>query len=147
MQALLVAYLDAVGLSEGVQARVWKKAQLTLAQVRVLRRLAKQPQTLGEVGAELGVSPTSMTRLVDRLEERGLVQRRRDGEDRRCVTAALLPAGRALVADLPLLAGTPIWHAAQGLAPRQKKRIAQAFNEFVSAVRAVELAETEVSLN
>ena len=149
LRVLLRAYLDAVGLSEGIQARVWRKAQLTLAQVRVLRRLAKEPKTLGELGADLGLSPTSMTRLIDRLEERGLVERRRDGDDRRRVTAVLLPAGSALVADLPLLQGTSIWQAAQRLSPPQKKRIAAAFAEFVSAVRAVELADSqaEMSLN
>ena len=138
VRAFLRAYLDAVGLSEGIQTRLWKSAQVTLAQVRVLHRLAAEPRTLGELGAELGLSPTSITRVVDRLEERGLLERRRGGDDRRRVTAVLLPAGRKLVAALPLLRGTPIWEAAQRLSPEERQRIGAAMREFVSAVRAVE---------
>src|ERR1700694_2582911 len=79
---LLRAYLDAVTLSEALQPRIWHAAELTLAQVRVLRRLAKQPRSLGQLGADLVLAPPSMTRLVDRLEERGLIERRRDEEGR-----------------------------------------------------------------
>ena len=133
--ALLRAYLDAVGLSEGVQSRIWKAAMLTLAQIRVLRRLARGPRALGELAVELGISPTSMTRLIDRLEERGLVERRRDDPDRRRVVAALRPAGRDLVAAVPLLDGTPIWAAAENLAPDDRRRITAALQDFVGAVR------------
>jgi DNA-binding MarR family transcriptional regulator len=138
VRALLRAYLDALSLSENIQTRLWKRAQLTLAQVRVLHRLAPGPRTLGELGADLGLSPTSITRLMDRLEERGLVERRREGDDRRRVTAVLLPAGRDLVAALPLLRDTPIWEAAQRLSPQQRRRIGAAMREFVRAVLAVE---------
>ncbi len=138
VRALLSAYLDAVGLSESIQTRLWKSAQVTLAQVRVLRRLAREPRTLGELGSDLGLSPTSITRIVDRLEERGLVERRRGGDDRRRVTAVLLPAGQDILPALPLLDGTPIWEAAQRLSPEERQRIGAAMREFVSAVRAVE---------
>jgi len=143
VRALLRAYLDAVGLSEGIQARIWKAAQLTLAQVRVLRRLAPEPMALGELGASLGLSATSMTRLVDRLEERGLVGRRRDDDDRRRVTAVLTAAGRDLVGTLPLLGGTPIWEAAERLSPQQRTRIGKAMEEFVRAVREVDQERIE----
>src|SRR4030088_1059367 len=86
---LLRAYLDAVTLSEALQTRIWHAAELTLAQVRVLRRLIKKPQTLGQLGTELALAPPSVTRLVDRLEERGLIVRQRDLEDRRKVVATL----------------------------------------------------------
>lgn len=138
VRPLLQAYLDAVGLSEGVQSRIWKTAELTLGQLRVLRRLAQAPKSLGEVGAELSLSPTSVTRLIDRLEERGLVERRRDQGDRRRVEAALLPKGQELIAGLPVLGGTPIWEAAHRLTPRQRESIAAALRDFVQAVREVE---------
>jgi DNA-binding MarR family transcriptional regulator len=138
VRALLRAYLDAVALSESIQARIWKAAQLTLAQIRVLRRLVPRPMALGELGSDLGLSATSMTRLIDRLEERGLVERLREDDDRRRVTAALTAAGRDLIATLPLLGGTPIWEAAERLSPEQRERIGEAMREFVSAVREVD---------
>lgn len=43
---------------------------------------------------------SAMTRVIERLEDRGLVVRRGDIRDRRRVRVHLSPAGRALVADL-----------------------------------------------
>ena len=38
----------------------------------------------------------SMTRMLDRLEEKGLIQRERSSQDRRLVHLAITPAGEAL---------------------------------------------------
>jgi DNA-binding MarR family transcriptional regulator len=138
VRELLRAYLDAIAMIESVQTRIWKAARLTLGQLRVLRLLAQEPGSLSELGAELSLSPTSTTRLIDRLEERGLVERRRAGDDRRRVVAALTEEGRELTSGLPLLGGTPISKAAQNLSPAQRKRIASSFREFVEAVHDVE---------
>jgi DNA-binding MarR family transcriptional regulator len=144
---LLRAYLDAVTLSEALQTRIWHAAELTLAQVRVLRRLAKEPRTLGRLGADLMLAPPSMTRLVDRLEERGLIERRRDDEDRRKVLATLTPEGRRLVSAIPFLEGTPIRTAVDRMTIADRERIAAAMSEFNAAVMKVEeealLVETE----
>lgn len=144
---LLRAYLDAVTLSEALQTRIWHAAELTLAQVRLLRRLAKQPQSLGQLGADLALAAPSMTRIADRLEERGLIERRRDDEDRRKVLANLTPEGRRLVDAIPLLDGTPIRIAVDRMTLADRKRIAAAMREFNAAVMEAEeeslLVETE----
>ena len=134
INALLRAYLDGVTLSEALQTRIWHAAQLTLAQARVLRRLAKQPRFLSELGADLVLAPPSMTRLVDRLEERGLIERRRDDVDRRKVFVTLTADGRRLVSALPILEGSPIRTAVDRMTARDRKRIAAAMREFNAAV-------------
>ncbi len=45
----------------------------------------------------LDVSQASVTGIVDRMEQRGLIERRRDDEDRRVVRVALTDAGRQLI--------------------------------------------------
>ncbi|HEY8863634.1 MAG TPA: MarR family transcriptional regulator [Candidatus Dormibacteraeota bacterium] len=135
---LLRAYLDAVTLSEALQTRIWHAAELTLAQVRVLRRLAKEPRSLGQLGADLVLAPPSMTRLVDRLEERGLIERRRDDEDRRKVLATITPEGRRMVSAIPFLEGTPIRTAVDGMTVADRERIAAAMREFNAAVAQAE---------
>lgn len=135
---LLRAYLDAVTLSEALQTRIWHTAELTLVQVRVLRRLARQPQSLGQLGTELALAPPSMTRLVDRLEERGLIERGRDLEDRRKVVATITDKGKRLVSAIPFLDGTAIRVAVDRMKPADRDRIAAALREFNSAVRQVE---------
>lgn len=52
---------------------------------------------MGKMGARLMIHPTSVTNLVDRLEEAGLVQRTAHPSDRRTTLAAITPAGRRLV--------------------------------------------------
>lgn len=52
---------------------------------------------LGKMGARLQVHPTSITSIVDRLEQAGLVARRRHPEDRRTVLAEITDVGRTTV--------------------------------------------------
>ncbi|HET8616483.1 MAG TPA: MarR family transcriptional regulator [Actinomycetales bacterium] len=49
----------------------------------------------------LGTDSAGTTRLLDRLEGKGLIERGRDAKDRRAISVALTKAGRALVPKLP----------------------------------------------
>jgi DNA-binding MarR family transcriptional regulator len=135
---VLRAYLDAVTLSEALQTYIWHSAELTLAQVRVMRRLARNPQSLSQLGAELALAPPSMTRLVDRLETRGLITRERDETDRRKVVAALTEEGRRLVSAIPFLEGTAIRMAVERMTESQRERIGSALDEFNATVKQAE---------
>lgn len=144
----LRAYLDAVTLCEALQTRIWHAAELTLTQVRVLRRLAKQPRSLGRLGSDLALAPPSNTPLADRLAERGLIERRRDDEDRRRVLGTLTAEGRQLLTAIPFLEGTPIRTAVDRMTVTDRKRIAGAIRQFRAAVTQEEeeslLMETDV---
>jgi DNA-binding MarR family transcriptional regulator len=139
--AVIHGYLDVVALAEEVQARVWQDAELTLVQIRALRSLVREPKPLGQLGADLRLSPTSVTRLIDRLEQAGLAVRLDDSQDRRRVVAAPTDAGRDVVSAVPLLEYSDIRAAMERLAPAERQRIATAFTDFVAAVRETQLAE------
>jgi len=62
--------------------------------------LHRGPMLLGEVQRRILVSSGGATYVIDRLEERGLVERRRCDEDRRAWYAALTPRGEALIAEI-----------------------------------------------
>jgi DNA-binding MarR family transcriptional regulator len=79
-----------------------------------------------------------MTRLVDRLEERGLIARRRDDDDRRKVVATLTDEGRRLVTAIPFLEGTAIRIAVERMRASDRERIAASMRDFHAAVRLVE---------
>lgn len=55
---------------------------------------------LKEVVARVGVDQGSLSRMVERLMTRGLVERREDAEDRRAVAISLTREGRRLVPKL-----------------------------------------------
>jgi DNA-binding MarR family transcriptional regulator len=57
---------------------------VTSAQWRLLLRLAREPNLKQvELAERMDVEPITACRIVDRLEEAGLVERQRDPEDRR----------------------------------------------------------------
>ncbi|MCX7619483.1 MAG: MarR family transcriptional regulator [Acidimicrobiales bacterium] len=70
-----------------------------------------QPRSMRELAEELAYDASHITAIVDRLEERGLVERRMDSQDRRVKRIALTRSGRAvhnrlarkLIRDLPIL--------------------------------------------
>ena len=71
---------------------------LTRAQAAILFRLSRQPgMSQNEMAALLEVEPITVGRLVDRLEARGLVERRADPSDRRVKRLHLLPAAAPIL--------------------------------------------------
>jgi MarR family 2-MHQ and catechol resistance regulon transcriptional repressor len=71
---------------------------LTLAEFAVMEALYhKGPLLLGEVQKKILVSSGGVTYLVDRLEQRGLVERRLSPEDRRARFASLTADGKAMM--------------------------------------------------
>ncbi|MFF8292421.1 MarR family winged helix-turn-helix transcriptional regulator [Streptomyces sp. NPDC016309] len=68
---------------------------LTGAQARVLGLLALEPTPMRRIAQSLRCEPSNVTGIVDRLEARGLVERRPDPADRRVKIAAATEEGRA----------------------------------------------------
>jgi DNA-binding MarR family transcriptional regulator len=66
----------------------------------VLRTLSAAPQRITSLAALEGLSQPTMTILVKRLEERGLVSRERDTDDGRAVLVAITPAGTEAMEEL-----------------------------------------------
>lgn len=70
---------------------------LTMGQLKVLMFLSvAQAANMGDLAETMGVALPSVTPLVDRLVERGLVARRRNPDDRRVVVVAITDEGREL---------------------------------------------------
>lgn len=59
--------------------------------------LHKGPLPIGEVGDRILLTSGSMTYVIDKLQERGLIRRRACDEDRRIIYAELTEQGRALI--------------------------------------------------
>ena len=69
---------------------------LSMARTKVLLRLREQgPVRQSVLGADFGLSPHSITDIVDGLERRGMAERRPDPTDRRAKLVAITDAGLA----------------------------------------------------
>ncbi|WP_433086246.1 MarR family winged helix-turn-helix transcriptional regulator [Dactylosporangium sp. CA-052675] len=76
-------------------------AELRLApsELNALANLARRPDaasTVSELGAAAGTRPTTLTSILDRLEQRGLVSRAPHERDRRTVVVRLTPPGTTI---------------------------------------------------
>lgn len=89
-------------VARALRTRFDQKARATHAMTRaqwlILSRLDRQPgMSQNELAAICEVEPITIARLVDRLEARGLVERRADPTDRRIRRLHLLPAAKPIV--------------------------------------------------
>ena len=75
-------------------------AELTLAETSALSRLDRGgPATSSDMAKQDRISPQSMGATLAVLEQRGLIERRKDPEDGRRVVLSITPAGRQVVND------------------------------------------------
>ena len=88
-------------LSRGL-VQVLKTEDLSATQYNVLRILRGSPEGLpcGEIASRMITRDPDITRLLDRLEKRGLISRCRETKDRRMVMARITPEGLKLLARL-----------------------------------------------
>lgn len=84
-------------------AEIFKSVDLTPVQYNVLRILRGSLETgllCGEISERLVTKDSDITRLLDRLENRGLVMRGRDTKDRRAVISRITEKGLKVLAEL-----------------------------------------------
>jgi len=82
----------------GALSRIAAAHDLSLTQLRLLAILRDRTPTMGGLATFLGLDRSSVSGLVDRAVERGLVERMPDERDRRSTRVALAPAGASLAA-------------------------------------------------
>ena len=77
------------------------RGSLTPTQFGVLETLYHLgPLCQRQISAKLLLSTGNITHVIDILEQRGLVQRERDTNDRRYITVSLTPAGSTLIGQI-----------------------------------------------
>jgi DNA-binding MarR family transcriptional regulator len=79
---------------------VVERTGLPFSRIRILRRLARAPMTVKQIATAVTVDAPAATVAVNDLEERGLVVRRIDPQNRRCKLVSLTDAGRDVVATI-----------------------------------------------
>ena len=106
---------------------------VTRAQWRVLARLARE-DGLRQVGLAdaLDVEPITLCRMIDRLAEAGLVERRADDEDRRAWRIHLTPKAGPLIETLHSIAENFLTDALSGVGETEQARV----RDVLARVRA-----------
>ncbi|MCO5993327.1 MarR family winged helix-turn-helix transcriptional regulator [Actinoallomurus rhizosphaericola] len=97
--SVVAALVRSSFLVNAVYAASSREYGLTPQQGQLLCVLMPGPYGMSELGAMLGLAKSSLTGLVDRTAQRGLVRREPDPEDGRAVRIALTPEGAELVEE------------------------------------------------
>ncbi|MFB7867757.1 MULTISPECIES: MarR family winged helix-turn-helix transcriptional regulator [unclassified Streptomyces] len=93
---LAAALVRSSFLVNAVYAQAGREHGLTPQQGQLLCVLMAQPYGMGALCSMLGLAKSSLTGLVDRTENNGLVRREPDPHDSRAVRVALTPRGARL---------------------------------------------------
>ncbi|MEA2403296.1 MAG: hypothetical protein QOK00_3699 [Thermoleophilaceae bacterium] len=80
---------------------------ISFGRARAIRRLARQPMSMGELAAALGIDPPNATVLVDDLEFLGLVRRRPHPTDRRAKVVEATRKGKDMARHADAILATP----------------------------------------
>jgi MarR family transcriptional regulator for hemolysin len=97
---------------------------VTRAQWRVLVKVSRKPGLRQvEIADMLDIEPITLCRIIDRLEESGLIVRRRDPADRRAWLLDLTPKAEPLIAKLRAIANELVGQAFAGLDDEEVTRL------------------------
>jgi DNA-binding MarR family transcriptional regulator len=87
--------------------------------LRILRGVHPSRHTCSEVGDRLVDRTPDVTRLLDRLEREGLIERRRADHDRRVVEVAITDAGLAMLERIDSPADAALHDLGRHLSPAE----------------------------
>ena len=97
---------------------------ITRAQWAVLAKVERnEGLKQSELAEQMEMQPITLTRLIDKLAEAGLIERRGDDTDRRVNRLYLKKAARPLLAKLAVLRGELTDTALQGISPAEAERL------------------------
>jgi DNA-binding MarR family transcriptional regulator len=119
------------------EAEVFKLADLTPTQynaLRILRGAGAEGLTCGEISERMVTKDSDITRLLDRLERRGLVSRERPENNRRVVLTRITDEGLRLLAELD----EPVNESHHRLAGHLGRARLKTLNELLEMLRNVE---------
>jgi DNA-binding MarR family transcriptional regulator len=108
--------------------------QVTLSQYRALVVLASRgPQRALDLAAALDVNQSTVTRMCDRLERKGLISRVRPADNRRIVITTITPAGRQLVDAVTRRRRREIRAILRKMTPAVRAALVPTFRAFADA--------------
>jgi len=123
--------------------RLIAQHQVTGPQLVCVGVLAEQgPVTATGLARAVHLSPSTVVRILDRLEAKGLVTRQRSTADRRRVQITLTDRGREVSQVTPYSDQHPLRRALESLPPGQQARIAEDLERLVALLDAEAPAPT-----
>ena len=113
----------------------WMELNLTIPQLKSLFFIANHGSTnFTKLASALGVTPSNVTGIVDRLVEQGLVSRQENPEDRRMLMLRVTDKGEAIIADLRERRASHMSEILSNLSSEELNIVVKGFNLLSRAV-------------
>jgi len=113
--------------------QVKKACGLTLPQVMLLRSISEQGDvSVRRLARDISLSQATVTTILDRLEERELVERVRSLSDRRIVNARLTSEGEAMLAAAPELLDERFMHRFAMLPEEERLQLMRSLQQIAA---------------
>lgn len=109
---------------------------LTVQLCGVLNRLAVGPVSQHELGDQLGIDRTTMVELIDELEKKGAVVRRRNPADRRSYALSLTPKGRTFQKKAAAAFDAAAQEVFEPLKPAEQRELADMLRRVITSADA-----------
>lgn len=120
-----------------------KSVGLTVPQLVVLKEVADAGLIpIGQIARQVSLSQATVTNIVDRLEQRGAIARKRAETDRRKVFVELTPAGSELLERSPTILQEEFLNAFEQLQPWEQSQMLATLQRVASMMKAEELPAT-----
>jgi DNA-binding MarR family transcriptional regulator len=136
--ATLDAVLDAAQRARTAADACLRKDGLSVPRYKLLRSLEAGSLSMREVSDALGISPRTVTDLIDGLEERGLVSRTPHASDRRVTLLTLTEDGRAALVQGRRRIREVTARSVQGLSAEDRRTLIELLAQVHTAPAAAE---------
>jgi len=122
--------------------RLLTECEITAPQLVCLHMLVEEGRlTSRELAGKVHVNPSTLVGILDRLEAKGLVSRKRDVDDRRAIFVELTAGGKKFVSRAPSPLQSAMADRFGRLSRRDQQRLAESLEEIVDLMQADELDE------
>lgn len=125
--------------SDPSRLETWAGVGLTMTQLRVLFFVrTNEGASAGTLAESLQVTPSTLTRIMDRLVRNHLVDRRVDDDDRRLVRHYLTASAHEMVGEIERTGREQLYSVFREMSPEQLDRLISALHDLAAAADAAE---------
>lgn len=116
-----------------------KSVGLSAAQIFVLKKVAEEPGlSINDLAIRTTTHQSSVSVVVKKLEDRGLVLRANSAEDSRRVIVTLTEEGRSMLSIIPRMVQEQMIEALENMTPKKTEMLASLMTEFIHSAGIVE---------
>jgi DNA-binding MarR family transcriptional regulator len=127
-------YLKAVRLLDPLRLQVWEEMRITFPQLRILFQVRNNPEVdLRTLATRLGISTSAASQQVDKLVERGFIDRSEDPEDRRRVRLVVTEDGQQITGEISRATNSYLETIFAGLSTEELTDLSRALTRVLEA--------------